>query len=90
MKLEYPKKWFERPSEIEGNSDVGAGCPAPTRSARDAFEAWIQSPPFERSVARFPEGSAWTGNYLEIDIDLAWCAWQDAAEYWQNAKASDR
>jgi len=28
MKLEYPKEWFERSAEIEGTSEVGAGCPA--------------------------------------------------------------
>jgi heme-degrading monooxygenase HmoA len=55
-------------------------------SPREAFEAWIKSPPFERSVARFSESSGWPGNYVEIDIDLAWCAWQDSAEYW-NTKA---
>lgn len=55
-------------------------------AARDAFEEWLKSPPFERSVARFPEGSAWPGNYVEIDIDFAWCAWQDAADFWKGNK----
>ena len=33
MKLEYPKKWFERSAEIEGTSEVGAGCPVVPCSA---------------------------------------------------------
>ena len=50
---------------------------APVRP-RAAFEAWISSPPYEREVERFCEGSAWPGNYREIDVDLAWCAWSAA------------
>lgn len=30
MKLEYPKEWFERSAEIEGDAEVGAGV-LPTR-----------------------------------------------------------
>lgn len=33
MNLEYPKEWFERSAEIEGNSDVGVGCSAATCSS---------------------------------------------------------
>jgi hypothetical protein len=45
---------------------------------RAAFEAWISSPPYEREVERFGENSAWPGNYRELDVDLAWCAWSAA------------
>ena len=45
---------------------------------RVAFEAWISAPPYEREVERFGEGSAWPGNYRELDVDLAWCAWSAA------------
>lgn len=45
---------------------------------RASFEAWISSPPYEREVERFGEGSAWPGNYRDIDVDLAWNAWLDA------------
>ncbi len=45
---------------------------------RAAFEAWISSPPYEREIERFGEGSAWPGNYRDIDVDLAWNAWIDA------------
>ena len=45
---------------------------------RAAFEAWISAPPFEREVERFGENSAWPGNYRELDVDLAWCAWSAA------------
>lgn len=50
---------------------------APVRP-RAAFEAWISAPPYEREVERFGENSAWPGNYREIDVDLAWCAWSAA------------
>lgn len=49
-----------------------------TEARRAAFEAWISSPPFERETERFGEGSAWPGNYRELDVDLAWQAWSDA------------
>jgi transcriptional regulator of acetoin/glycerol metabolism len=29
-------------------------------------------------VERFGDGSAWPGNYRELDVDLAWCAWSAA------------
>lgn len=45
---------------------------------RAAFEAWISAPPYEREIERFGEGSAWPGNYRDIDVDLAWNAWLDA------------
>jgi hypothetical protein len=30
MKLQYPKEWFERSAEIEGDAEVGAGFPPTT------------------------------------------------------------
>lgn len=45
---------------------------------RAAFEAWISGPPYERDVERFGDGSAWPGNYRELDVDLAWYAWSAA------------
>ena len=45
---------------------------------RAAFEAWISAPPYEREVERFGDSSAWPGNYRELDVDLAWCAWSAA------------
>ena len=45
---------------------------------REAFEAWISGPPYECEVTRFPEGSAWPGNYRAVSVDLAWFAWQAA------------
>lgn len=53
-------------------------APATDAGEREAFEAFMSSPPYERDVARFPDNatSAWPGNYKAIDIDLAWCAWQ--------------
>lgn len=47
---------------------------------RDQFEAWISAPPFERSIARYPENFeyAWPGCYRDIDVELAWEAWREA------------
>lgn len=50
-------------------------------STRQDFEAWIKAPPYERHPLRFPETSAtWPGNYRELNIDLAWCAYQAGAD----------
>ena len=35
MKLEYPKEWFQRSAEIEGESEVGAGVPPGPRGSGD-------------------------------------------------------
>ena len=51
---------------------------------REEFEKWISSPPFERSVDRYPEDAekfAWPGNYKDLDVDLAWFTWQAAIEH---------
>ena len=61
----------------EGADLSGSGVERPVWP-RAAFEAWISSPPYEREVQRFGENSAWPGNYRELDVDLAWCAWSAA------------
>jgi hypothetical protein len=50
---------------------------------RQRFEKWITSPPFEKRIARFaddPEQAAWPGSYRQIEVELAWQAWQEAAK----------
>lgn len=50
-------------------------------SERDRFEKWISSPPFERDLDRYsedPDISSWPGNYKDIEVMLAWEAWQEA------------
>lgn len=45
---------------------------------RSRFEAWVSSPPFERSVERNPNDervTAWPGQYRDIAVELAWLAW---------------
>ena len=60
-------------------SQPAVGAPGePTVGPRAAFEAWISAPPYEREVERFGDTSAWPGNYRELDVDLAWCAWSAA------------
>ena len=58
---------------------------------RKAFEEWVSGPPYECEVTRFPEGSAWPGNYRAANVDLAWFAWQaaTAAERERCAKVCD-
>ena len=48
---------------------------------RALFEAFITAPPFEREVGRWEESDnvAWPGQYLEYEVELAWCAWQERA-----------
>jgi hypothetical protein len=49
---------------------------------RERFEKWITSPPFEKRIARFAddaEKAAWPGSYRQIEVELAWQAWQEAA-----------
>ena len=45
---------------------------------REAFEAFISAPPFEMPIERFDDRSAWPGGYTELEVDLAWQAWQAA------------
>ena len=47
---------------------------------RKAFEDVISGPPYERSVERFGNDSAWPGSYADIDVDLAWCIWEAAVD----------
>ena len=57
---------------------------------RQRFEKWITSPPFEKRIARFaddPEQAAWPGSYRQIEVELAWQAWQEAAK--QSAWSGD-
>lgn len=63
--------------EHDGAAAVGTLLDRRVRP-RAAFEAWISGPPYEREIERFGEGSAWPGNYRDIDVDLAWNAWLDA------------
>ena len=48
---------------------------------RQAFERFISSPPFEKSIERFPTGDAkypWPGAYRDITVELAWECWREA------------
>jgi hypothetical protein len=45
---------------------------------REAFEALISAPPFEMPIERFDDRCAWPGGYTELEVDLAWQAWQAA------------
>jgi hypothetical protein len=50
---------------------------------RKRFEAWITSAPYEKSIERFPDDErlfSWPGNYRDINVELAWQAWQEAAK----------
>ena len=48
---------------------------------RERFEAWAILPPFEYDLTRFAlDGNvAWPGNYVDLHVDAAWCAWHDRA-----------
>lgn len=49
--------------------------------AREAFEAWVAAPPYEREVDRQGEADAWPGQYRDYDLQLAWEAWQAGATW---------
>ncbi len=49
-------------------------------TTREAFEAFISAPPFEMPIERFDDRSAWPGSYTELEVDLAWQAWQAATD----------
>jgi hypothetical protein len=51
-------------------------------SLRSEFESWISASPFEREIERWPNDEskhAWPGQYRDINVALAWEAWQEAA-----------
>ena len=59
---------------------------------RKAFESWITQPPYEREVLRYPDDEtkyAWPGQYRCIAVQLAWEAWQEAAEYYDDGRPGD-
>lgn len=43
-----------------------------TEEAREHFERFIAAAPFEKSIERHPESSAWPGNYKDMSVSLAW------------------
>lgn len=52
--------------------------------SRSRFEKWISSPPTEREIARFTKDetkSAWPGQYIDINVQLAWEAWEEGREF---------
>ena len=49
-------------------------------TTREDFEAFISAPPFEMPIERFDDRSAWPGSYTELEVDLAWQAWQAATD----------
>lgn len=46
---------------------------------REAFEAWISAPPYERSVERQGENGSWPGQYRSYETQAAWESWQESA-----------
>lgn len=58
-------------------------------SEQEKFEAWIKSTPFEHDVARYPNQPtrfAWPGQYKDLAVQLAWCAWQEAVKPTESEK----
>jgi hypothetical protein len=58
-------------------------------SLRKRFEKWISSPPYERSILRFPNSPkvSWPGSYMDLDVDLAWQAWKACSEEMEPLRA---
>jgi len=47
--------------------------------AREAFERWVSSPPYELNVDRLPMDGLWPGQYRDHKTEVAWLAWQETA-----------
>lgn len=47
-------------------------------SMREQFESWIEKPPYERDTLRHGDATPWPGQYIDIDVQLAWESWQAA------------
>ena len=59
-------------------SSSGDSLPA---AVREAFEKWINSPPYEKSIKRFASDESWPESYLSYEVHLAWDAWQAALRH---------
>ena len=46
--------------------------------SRQAFEAFVTTPPFDLGIGRFDDRGAWPGSYRSYDVDLAWQAYKAA------------
>jgi len=62
-------------------------APAPSHAEqaideRARFEKWISSSPFEKEINRHPNNDyvSWPGQYKDINVELAWEAYQFALE----------
>ena len=47
---------------------------------RIKFEKWISAEPFNCEIARFSHTAefAWPGQYMNLRVQMAWCAWCEA------------
>lgn len=52
---------------------------------RREFEAWVSAPPMERPITRYPDTSAWPGDYRDWCVSMCWHAWQAATAAKQDA-----
>lgn len=44
---------------------------------RARFEAWIGGPPYEKRLIRLGPENSWPGHYADINVQLAWEAWEE-------------
>lgn len=51
-------------------------------NTREAFEAWISAPPYEKNIRLSGPEGAWKDQYALYQTQLAWEAWQAA---WKTA-----
>jgi len=57
---------------------------------RKHFEKWISSPPYEKSVKRLAERSAWPGQYDDVNVQLGFEAWIESAKCNKQAQFTER
>lgn len=75
MKLDYPKEWFLRSAEIEGDSEIGAGTPPWNREPEAQSHQPCGTGPriaFSQFVALWRRNQRWSTERLanEAGIDL--------------------
>jgi len=68
--------------EKAGGGKLASTNPTPLdlSNLRKQFEAWISSPPYEMSIKRLSDKSAWPGQYDDINVQIVFEAWMESAK----------
>lgn len=70
MKLEYPKEWFERSAEIEGDAEVGAGLPPNYRTTEEKTEVLDTRIALGQFVELWRRNQGWDAEELAVKAGI--------------------